>query len=469
MKKQQIIWKLGTCACAVLLAACGSSGRNNNAPINSANTNVTVAPNTNASNSSNSSTRKDTPATPKNTNAGNSSNSSTRKDTPATPKNTNAGNSSNSSTRKDTPATPKNTNAGNSSNSSTRKDTPATPKNTNAGNSSNSSTRKDTPATPKNTNAGNSSNSSTRKDTPATPKNTNAGNSSNSSTRKDTPATPKNTNAGNSSNSSTSKDTPATPKNTNAGNSSNSSTSKDTPATPKNTDSSNNTNKNFSGIIVQATESSKNNVLTKFGTQQNISGNNLNTVIIDGKTVTLVPLNISDKWINTKDLQEKRLINASLSYTRFGVYTQNKDQDIHGINLIAHGQITDTSKVPTTGKATYIGEAVYGDTYTTNNLDVTNKINPVLKEQNGWAKGQAVVEVDYGTKNVAASITSLNRHFPAVNLKGTISGNTFSGTYDNYKMNGRFFGPNAEEVGGTFHKGTPNNPESMGAFGAKKQ
>lgn len=246
----------------------------------------------------------------------------------------------------------------------------------------------------------------------------------------------------------------------NSGNTQNTNTNSD--GTQNTSNNSGSTTIHFGGIATKAIEDSKNDVFTEFGTQSNVSGSNLDVVVIDGKTINLVPHRIGGKWITTKDANEHRMVNTDLSYMRFGMYSAKQDgQDIYNINLIAHGQLTDASKVPTTGKATYVGEAVYGDSE-------TSKID-ALKIHNGWARGQAIVDVDYGAKNVAATITSSDRHFPSLNLKGTISGNTFSGVHDGYKMDGRFFGPNAEEVGGTFHKGTKDNPDVLGSFGAKKQ
>ncbi|XXQ67448.1 transferrin-binding protein-like solute binding protein [Neisseriaceae bacterium B1] len=237
-------------------------------------------------------------------------------------------------------------------------------------------------------------------------------------------------------------------------------TSSPAPKTPNNT-STGKIQPNFAGVVVKAIADTENGGFTKFATKYNTSSNNLNTIVIDGKTINLVPHGLSGKWVITQDSKERRLINTSLNYTRFGVYADDSHHGIRDINVIAHGQITDSNKIPTIGKATYVGDAVYSDVYTNNNF--------VLKKQDGWAKGHAVVDVDYGTKNVSATITSPDRHFPATNLKGQISGNKFSGTFDGYKMDGHFFGPNAEEVGGTFYKGTAINPDVIGSFGAKKQ
>lgn len=108
-----------------------------------------------------------------------------------------------------------------------------------------------------------------------------------------------------------------------------------------------------------------------------------------------------------------------------------------------------------------MGYAVYTDA---NTVDIA-----ALDRQKGWANANAQFAVDYGNKTISGSISSPEKYFNTVNLKGTISGNAFSGTNDGYNMNGRFFGPNAEELGGTFHKGTKDRPEVLGSFGAKKQ
>ena len=52
-------------------------------------------------------------------------------------------------------------------------------------------------------------------------------------------------------------------------------------------------------------------------------------------------------------------------------------------------------------------------------------------------------------------------------MKLTIS-NTFNGSLNGVTMQGHFFGPQAEEVGGTY-SGNHNGQSYMGSFGAIKQ
>lgn len=218
----------------------------------------------------------------------------------------------------------------------------------------------------------------------------------------------------------------------------------------------------FGGVVSKTIET--NNGFSEFATtSSNVKSNSLNNIVVNGKSVDLVPAGLSGRWIVTSDSQAERQVYTGLSYTRFGLYT-DKSQSQSGtydINLFAHGQLTEASKVPTTGTATYMGYAIYAD-------DKTSDMD-ALKLQNGWARGDAKFDVNYGEKTISGQISSPEKHFNAVDLKGTIAGNGFNGTHNDVQMSGHFFGANAEELGGTFHKGTKDKPDFLGAFGAKKQ
>jgi len=90
----------------------------------------------------------------------------------------------------------------------------------------------------------------------------------------------------------------------------------------------------------------------------------------------------------------------------------------------------------------------------------------------GGLSYQADFNVDFGNKTIEG-IVGLR----GIPLSGTIEGNSFSGTkIDNSPkinrksdvfMTGRFYGPNANELGGVF-RGTYNDEKVMGSFGARQ-
>ena len=101
--------------------------------------------------------------------------------------------------------------------------------------------------------------------------------------------------------------------------------------------------------------------------------------------------------------------------------------------------------MPTSGKATYIGDAVVGTAGVL--LSSESKFN-----------------VDFGAKTIKGYIDTAYE----IPLSGKIVGASFSGDQDGVTMKGNFFGPKAAELGGVF-SAEHRNSSYQGAFGAKKQ
>lgn len=174
----------------------------------------------------------------------------------------------------------------------------------------------------------------------------------------------------------------------------------------------------------------------------------------------MAPVNEADKsgytTVNTK----------GMSYVRFGDHVQyhgkerNDPNAQHEYYAFAIGNLTPVAQMPTTGKAHYqgVGEYYRGE-------------HPTSQP---WGRlgRQADFNVDFGNKTIEGVIGL--RGLP---LSGTIEGNSFSGTkIDNSPqfnrtsdvfMTGRFYGPNAEELGGVF-RGKYNGENVMGSFGARQ-
>lgn len=170
----------------------------------------------------------------------------------------------------------------------------------------------------------------------------------------------------------------------------------------------------------------------------------INTVTIDGKTLDFIPQGfIVGNNINLNAGNMTRIGSGNaLSYMHYG-YVADTAKNVSP-TLFAQGIATASDKVPTTGKATYNGTAV----------------------DNNKVSYNARFDVNYKIKTVGGTLTPQKDTVGAkdILLSAKINGNQFAstGTYD---VNGQFYGPNAEELGGVFK----NHDDSLsGAFGAKK-
>lgn len=143
--------------------------------------------------------------------------------------------------------------------------------------------------------------------------------------------------------------------------------------------------------------------------------------------------------------------------------------------VVAFGNVTDPAAVPTTGTATYTG-TVYG------------MLGRPAAEQDDPEPfvGNATVTVDYAAGTATISIAPLTNTDPALPMaefaftaaaaKGTVANanatNYFTGAVSATNLtggvSGRYFGPDAKEVGGTFQLSGPNNSVAIGGFVARK-
>lgn len=222
-------------------------------------------------------------------------------------------------------------------------------------------------------------------------------------------------------------------------------------------------------------------------TKHVLSGGQLDKVVIDGKEIMLMKapqtprINVWTEGSRSKvkdpiTEEEKILYSDSVfqssrggySYTWFGVVNTDREdikpnQENERIDtMIAHGKLTPTAEVPTSGTAKYNGHAIYYTNGTSNDPFDTNK-----------STGTTEFNVDYGKKTITGVVKDDAKKAADITLKGDINGNSFEGVQAqkfngkdvNVEMKGRFFGPNAVEMGGVFN--SRNNDDILGAFGAK--
>lgn len=149
---------------------------------------------------------------------------------------------------------------------------------------------------------------------------------------------------------------------------------------------------------------------------------------------------------------------AKLTYSLFGSYTDRIKKD-NGGDLVSYafsyGQVTPEANIPTKGSATYSGRAVYG------------------AEDVGFTNADANFSVDFDKRTLSGKFENaakgISLEIPTTEIKGA------SFTYNNrtdddngLQLDGRFYGPHADELGGVF-TGEKAGKGFLGSFGAVKQ
>lgn len=176
-------------------------------------------------------------------------------------------------------------------------------------------------------------------------------------------------------------------------------------------------------------------------------------LVVNGKKVALVLPMVSsggftrvEERVSFNGLETVRYISGSLqgSYMKFG-YIHNLNQDKTPPVVFAQGVISQD--VPTTGTASYQGEAV------------------LVSGQNR-SRGDSQFTVDFAKKTLEGRIDGSVANTPSIHLAAKIEGSHFSGVKDGYTTNGAFYGPQAAELAGVYRS---NDGAVSGAYGAIKQ
>ena len=160
------------------------------------------------------------------------------------------------------------------------------------------------------------------------------------------------------------------------------------------------------------------------------------------------------------------------SYQTFGIWETGLGTQSGAYGATSVGAATAGASIPTTGTATFTGVA--GGGY----IDATGA--------NYLAAGDATLNANFGTRSVGLATTNtskLNASTLAVttaanlNLSGTLTyaagANSLSGTVSTAdgmtgQVNGRFYGPSATEIGGTFATAGTGVKMYGGGYGAKR-
>ncbi|XHN82422.1 hypothetical protein O1Q80_02091 [Lonepinella sp. MS14435] len=183
------------------------------------------------------------------------------------------------------------------------------------------------------------------------------------------------------------------------------------------------------------------------------------------------------KSVYYTDKGESNGTRSSLNFTGANVITSQRTSDssdasyefanvvagavVAGANqyLFVQGTPTESTAVPTTGKATYNGGFLRFASDISNNLFQTS----------GAITGNFTADVDFGDKTIEGQIRNGNGAptTAAQPFKGNVSSNGFTANWTDSDtgsgLKGNFYGSTAEEVGGTFERS-----DSFGVFVGKK-
>ena len=201
-----------------------------------------------------------------------------------------------------------------------------------------------------------------------------------------------------------------------------------------------------------------------------LSTDNIYVLNINGKRIDIAPEGVNPGYTYLNKDGEIRLSTGAfvngvvfLDSMQNGIYQNQKDGKTY---VYIQGELTPTDNIPKTGKVRYLGISSYhvnNDTLREGALDHLYGAPPRF----------GIVGVDmtanFEDKTVAGHLvhaSAAKNDNVLAELEGTISGNQFSGTKNDTKLQGAFFGENANEMGGVYI----NEKEGFsGAFSAKSK
>lgn len=180
------------------------------------------------------------------------------------------------------------------------------------------------------------------------------------------------------------------------------------------------------------------------------------------------------------------MVNRGLSDFAFaGIYANPQYVDKNGkrndIYLYYQGSLTPESNMPKTGKINYQG----GSAFDATNWNLAGAwvvdSDEVGKNLNSYDRATYAASVDltadfdkkqltgkvfhfaYPVNRAVMTESQNGKPFKEVPINATITGNKFAGTKNNVTTEGKFFGPNAESIAGTFND---KNQRLQGTFSA---
>ena len=225
----------------------------------------------------------------------------------------------------------------------------------------------------------------------------------------------------------------------------------------------------FNGIAYEFKSDNENDKIANPKVHQ-LSTDDINVLNINGKRIDIAPEGVNPGYTYLDKDGEIRLSTGAFVNGKIfqgsmqnGIYQSQKDGKTY---VYIQGELTPTDNIPKSGTARYLGMSSYHvDNRTLRegsiNIDVAVDKPPRFN----------VMGVDMTANFEDKTVKGRLLHTAALNnvqaeLEGTISGNQFSGTKNDTKLQGAFFGENANEMGGVYI----NEKEGFsGAFSAKSK
>ena len=201
-----------------------------------------------------------------------------------------------------------------------------------------------------------------------------------------------------------------------------------------------------------------------------LSTDNIYVLNINGKRIDIAPEGVNPAYTYVDKDGEIRLSTGAfvngvvfLDSMQNGIYQSKKDGKTY---VYIQGELTPTDNIPKSGTARYLGLSSY---HVNNDTLLEGALDPV----EGAPPRFGIVGVDMTANFEDKTVAGILLHTSAAKnnnvlaeLEGTISGNQFSGTKNDTKLQGAFFGENANEMGGVYI----NQREGFsGAFSARHQ
>ena len=201
-----------------------------------------------------------------------------------------------------------------------------------------------------------------------------------------------------------------------------------------------------------------------------LSTDNIYVLNINGKRIDIAPEGVNPAYTYVdKDGEIHLSTGAFVNGVVFqdsmqnGIYQNQKDGKTY---VYIQGELTPTDNIPKSGTARYLGLSSY---HVNNDTLLEGALDPV----EGAPPRFGIVGVDmtanFEDKTVAGHLvhtSAAKNNNVLAELEGTISGNQFSGTKNDTKLQGAFFGEKANEMGGVYI----NEKEGFsGAFSAKSK
>ena len=201
-----------------------------------------------------------------------------------------------------------------------------------------------------------------------------------------------------------------------------------------------------------------------------LSTDNIYVLNINGKRIDIAPEGVNPGYTYLNKDGEIRLSTGAfvngvvfLDSMQNGIYQNQKDGKTY---VYIQGELTPIDNIPKSGEARYLGLSSY---HVNNDTLLEGALDPV----EGAPPRFGIVGVDmtanFEDKTVAGHLvhtSAAKNNNVLAELEGTISGNQFSGTKNDTKLQGAFFGENANEMGGVYI----NQREGFsGAFSARHE